>query len=418
MATEREAGRLAAVPIRSSFRPSRGLAALLVIELALWAVLFLGAHLFHEGPNGKGMGADFAVFVAGAQVIRDGGNPYDPAPLYSAERRLLTRERLPVTSRRNLVRLGNPPILYWALQPLTTRRFVPTALIWIGATYLLSALALAIVIPLRAGRSAVLATITFLLLPQVVVGAAYGNVTAIVFAALALGALLVRRYPLFAGVALTLLWLKPQVGFPLVLLLWAFEAPSRPRMAAGFVAGTLLLFVLTLIAVGWDLIVDWWVGLFTFSKSVAQQPALVSLSGLYAPWSSRVLSALLTAATLAIALGLTWWAWHRAGRMGSTLPSPPWLWVVWLLATPYAHFPDEIVLAVPLATLLASHAPPSPRPLSTLLLYTLFCSVIFLPQIGGVSLLPLPLMALGVLLYRQWNRTELGDTAMIASAAG
>src|SRR5947209_5372684 len=71
---------------------------ILVLEVMLWIAVFGVGRLFHDGPNGKAMGTDFAVFSGAANALKHGQNPYDYRVLYRSERALLTRQHLPVTT--------------------------------------------------------------------------------------------------------------------------------------------------------------------------------------------------------------------------------------------------------------------------------------------------------------------------------
>ncbi len=67
----------------------------LFILLVLWIDLFAAEGAFKSGPNGKTFGADWAMFMGAAGMMRQGQNPYAHTALYRAEKQLLARQRLP-----------------------------------------------------------------------------------------------------------------------------------------------------------------------------------------------------------------------------------------------------------------------------------------------------------------------------------
>jgi hypothetical protein len=52
------------------------------LVLAMWMYLFIRGGALSRPPSGKGLGADFATFVAAGQVMKNGGDPYAPSQLY------------------------------------------------------------------------------------------------------------------------------------------------------------------------------------------------------------------------------------------------------------------------------------------------------------------------------------------------
>lgn len=357
----------------ASFRVS---IAVLTGLLLLWISFFVADGAFSAGPNGKGFGGDFAMFLAGAQVLDSGGNPFDHTALYRVERRTLERQGLPILARAPLIRVGNPPLFFWALRPLTHLPFQPVALGWTLSMLLLSAVgflaaARAVGLPWR-----VLPLCLFLLMPQTVTAAFYGNVVGMELAAVGCALLLLKRYPVTAGAVLTFAWLKPQVGLPIVMLVVLFHAPSRTRVLGGFLAGTVCMLVLTALLVSPDPIA-WWVhGMTGYSGDMSLQPSLACLSGLYVRWAHAPLRLTLEILGLAGACSLTAVRWMRRSRESRTpIADLAWLWCVWFVASPYAHFPDEILLAVPLvASFARAHATGAYR-WPALALYLLFLSL-------------------------------------------
>jgi Glycosyltransferase family 87 len=373
----------------------------LVLELLLWFAVFGVGHLFHEGPTGKGLATDFAVFSGAANALKHGQNPYDYRTLYRSERFLLARQRLPVTSNAFNVRAGNPPLFYWALEPLTAVPFQRIAWVWILAMYVCSAAGFVFALRYLGWTSWVFPTIVFLLLPETVTGALYGNVHGPVFAALSLSLLLVRRHPAVAGAVAALGWLKPQLALPLIFVIFVFHCPDRKRMLVGFLSVTAFLLGLTLLATGPHSLLEWLTGLNNWSKELNKQPNIASLSGLYALWAPRSVQIALTSILLAGAVAVTVVA-RRRWPIGIVPPSRSgWLWVLWFLVSGYTHYPDLIVLAVPVLALLGRDGSNVTRPRSIAVLYLSLFSLALFPS----PLISLAVIAVGVILaWENWSR--------------
>jgi hypothetical protein len=184
------------------------------------------------------MGTDFAVFSGAAYALKHGQNPYDYRVLYRSERSLLTHQHLPVTINAFNVRAGNPPIFYWALEPLTNLPFQRIAWLWIISMYLSSAAGFLLALRYLGWSKWLVPLIVFLLMPEVMTGALYGNVHGPVFAALALSLVLMKRHPALAGAVAAFGWLKPQLALPLVLVYGSPAHGSRVPVSHGPAAGS------------------------------------------------------------------------------------------------------------------------------------------------------------------------------------
>lgn len=387
---------------------------LLALQLALWLALIPGTGLFLKGPNGRTLGADFAVFLAGAQVMKNGGNPYDNRVLYTTERSMMRRQGLLASSNPRLVRAGNPPLFYWLLEPAAGLPFRSTALAWILTMYGLSLAAFLACLRYLGWTRWALPCLIFMLMPQVVLGAAYGNLHALTLVAVVLGLILMRKHPELAGAALALGWLKPQITFPLVLVIFVFHAQHRARLAYGFAATTLLLLVMSIVAVGWRAMGFWFQGLRSWSHVVRLEPNITSLTGLYvgnAPYQAGIaLEGFLLVLALAVTAG--WW-WKVRNELPIPLIGSGWLWVLWFLATPFAHFPDEILLTPPLVALFGERGLFRQGPLPVAALYILFLSL----ALFSTPLLSLTLVPVGVILWlMRDNEVQTVPTMLPVSA--
>ncbi len=394
----------------------------LFILLILWIDLFAAEGAFKGGPNGKAFGADWAMFMGAAGMMQQGQNPYAHAALYRAEKQLLARQRLPILKHEETVRVGNPPLLFWALEPLTARPFQPVALAGILVLYLLSIAGFMAALYRFGWKRYTLAALCFMLMPQVVLGMFNGNVVGLVFAGIGLSLALAPRYPALAGALLSVAWLKPPVALPIVLLIAAFHVARPARLVAGFSLTTAGLFGLTLLTTGWGSVVNWTAGLVGYSQDMRTQADVVSLAGLYVRWLPSLGRSALEALSLGLAIAITAVYWYRVRRNAPLdFARDAWLWVVWMLATPYAHFYDEMILAIPIAALLGRHGYRLSRRLPVLALYLMFFSLLVLSWTPfQVYLLPLPLIGVAACMllvehhpkYSSSHSPELAPSAV------
>jgi hypothetical protein len=372
----------------------------LVVLLILWLWLFSAEHAFRGGPAGKSFGADFAMFVGAAQVLHQGGNPYDHAVLYRVESRLMAGQSLPMTHRRAVVRVGNPPLFFWLLQPAARARFQTVAWPWILALCLASLAGFLCLLRYLRWTHYVVPSLIFMMMPPVVLGAFYGNVIGFVFLGSCVSVLLAERYPSLAGAAMVLAWLKPPVALPIAMLVWLFLTARRGRFLAGFAGATAAALALTLVTTGGSSLVQWLGGLFGYAHDMAIQPDVASFAGLYVLWAPAGIRLVLGALTLAAAGALTAWAWLQ--QPGATRPAlaTAWLSFVWLLATPYAHVFDLMLLALPVLALLGRNGELIARRGPAVAVYLMFLSLLFIqPTPFRVYLLPLPVLIAGLIAY-------------------
>ncbi|GAC1638174.1 MAG: hypothetical protein NVS4B2_27180 [Chloroflexota bacterium] len=378
----------------------------LLLLLLLWTWAFYAEGALKGGPSGKAFEADFAMFYGAAQVLKDGGNPYDHQVLLRAERRIMQRQGLRMVERKRwpVVRVGNPPAFLWLLEPLTRFRFQGVAYAWLGLMYGCAALGFIAALRFLGWRRRVLPTIIFLLMPQVVLGSFYGNPVALVFAALTVALVVARSQPLVAGLLLSAAWLKPPVALPLVLLIVLFHSTRKARVTAGFAIATALGLGITLATTGAHSLVWWEHGLTSYSADMAIQPDVASLAGLYVRWAPTSMRLALEALSLAVALALTahaWWVFRR--RDDIPMESVAWLWFVWMLATPYAHYFDEMLLAAPFLVVIGRNGAQITRAPAAVALYLSLFSLIFVEKIyfNANLLSPFLLATLGCLLWSQ-----------------
>lgn len=324
----------------------------LMALLFLWLGFTVAAGAVSGGPGSGAFGEDMDVYLAAAHIASHGGNPYDNSALYRAEIRLLNAQGLRVVEPRTLVRIGNPPLFFWALGPFTRLPLRAAVFLWVICAAAAAVAGFAGALRSTGRRLRAIPLLVFVTMPFVIQGVLYGEVTPMYFGGIGIGLALARRRPLPAGIVLGVAWLKPTMALPLVLLVVVFYARNPLRAAAGFLGVTAMMFAATLLTVGWSGLTRWIEGLLSFSHGIAAQPGLVSLTGFYvrsAPSTLRVGLEIGTVLTALLVTGL-WWRRHPGAP---TMPlQSAWLWPMWMLATPYAHYPDEAVLAVPALALL------------------------------------------------------------------
>jgi Glycosyltransferase family 87 len=390
----------------------------LLMFLVLW-LLIMGIVIQKSGPNAKNFGGDFATQLGAAQVLKDGGNPYDARLAYRTETRLL-RDKQGVAVLKTPVPVGNPPLWYWALQPLTGLPFRPTAVLWCLGMYALSAIGFLASARFLGWTRRAVPLVVFLAMPQTALAAFYGNAEDLVFASFAISLLLIRRYPVIAGVLMSMAWLKPPVALPAALLIVLFLSRRPFRVILGFAIATGALAALTGIAIGWESLHVWVSALVNRSGSGASSSAYgdaATLAGLYVYWAPLSVRLVLEALSVSVAAALTSLQWLRVRRhVTAGVLSIAWLWVVWFLAAPFGHFHDEVLLALPVMAAMGINAQRAAGPLPAACLYLLALSVPLAYWTPFASNLPyntqlhsIPLLGVAICLLAISRRPESGS---------
>lgn len=378
----------------------------LFLILILWLWLFYGEGAFHGGPNGKAFEADFAMFYTAAQIQKEGGNLYDAHLLYRTEQTMLARDHIPITPLQGIVRVGNPPLLYWAMRPLTRFPFQPAAYFWLGLLSCFSLIGFFGLLRYLGWKRWFLPTLMFALMPQVVFGPFYGNIVCLVFAGIGVGLALLRKYPFLAGTFLVLAWLKPPVALPTVAIILLFHGRERVRAATGFAVATVAFFGLTALLTGWNSLMTWAIGLGGYSRSIHMSPDVASLAGLYVRLVPDIPRSALQGLCIALAAGLTaFWGWKHRATQEPPLLVFAWLPFLWFLAAPYAHFFDEVLLTLPVLLLMGRDAKRASWRWSVRVLYLLVLSLtVISANPYQVQLLSLPLLLAAIcILFADLN---------------
>lgn len=288
--------------------------------------------------------ADIAVYVSAGKVVHRGGNPYSGDAVWSVEHRVLGLGVKPPAI--NLGRVAEPPILVWAMQLLDSAPFSAMAVITEIVALLCVTGGLLALLRTSEWNSPLVALLVGLLLPPVFEYVNYANVGVIIFASLAIGLALSRRYPVLAGVVLSVTLCKPQVALPLAGLVILFHSASRRRTMTGFAIGITWLLAASAAVMGPQSLV-WWVRSFgSFAGTLTRQPQIPSLVGLYLGHVPAHVALLLTVGGLllaAMATAFTYWRMRDASPV--SIRSLAWLWLLWFLVAPYGHYYDYLFLA-------------------------------------------------------------------------
>jgi hypothetical protein len=319
-----------------------------VLGLAVFAV----PHEFPARPGG--LAVDYRVFYAAGELIGKGANPYHLGILQAAEQAADHYSGLnPV-----LDTFADPPIAAWILDPLSHLPF------WLSYALLSAVGLLVMVLTVTLLARDLGWRHTGILAAAVVVswigllGLIDGQFDAFLLAALAGSMLLAwHERSVAAGLVLGLTLLKPTLLWPVPIFMFLALWPDR-RRALHFAAGFLAVAAVFTLA-SWSLLVSWWHQLGVFGGGVGtQQPDLAGLPGLLgaAPHSWRLGTGLTAPATLGIvALALASMAvfgvwmmvspeWRQVSPVGRVTWAVALPVGIWLLAIPYAHPNDDLLL--------------------------------------------------------------------------
>ena len=398
-----------------------GLSIFLVIWVWAIALLLWGAG----GPNGLNMGADYSHTYSAIVALRHGQNPYDYHVLWRVQQSILKPLHLPFQRETPAVLIGTSPFYLWILQPLSWLPFQLSAVLYMFGSYALSGAAFFAVLNYFGWRRRLLPTALFLAAPQTIMAAYFGNTIDIVFLGIAFALPLLKRHPVLAGACLSMSVLKIPAAAPIAMLILLFEAPDRGRVIWGFLGCYAVRNVITVAVVGWQPLFGHFKGLLGFTQSIALQPNLASLSGIYVRNVGHAGRLGLEIASVAVASGLTgWWYLRSREQPQSGLLGAAWLWGLWMLATPYAHFIDEMVLVIPLVALLGKDGERVSRWPCIAALYLAAGSIfLFSAQPDGVQLLWLPLVGLtacfaaGIPIAKR-NREAVARVALSVAGGG
>lgn len=292
-------------------------------------------------------GQDFRVFYAAAGVVASGGNPYDWSALARTEDRLYNAPahlRPADPAHYDFLAFPEGPWLALALVPLT-------GLPWQAAFAIFDLILLAAMaggVLLIGGRLGWppgrrrLAALCVVLSPIGFLNVFMGQASAIVFVALAgAWALSARGRPGWAGALLTLSWIKPNLGLPLIVVVMLLEPTQWPRLLRSFLLSSLAAFAGAF----------WWLhlGFFGWPLQVPRmwqavqgpQPDISSLESFFYPGLAGPVRTVALTLALVAATAYGFLAMRRSTgvRRGLTLL------FLWLAALPFVQSYDLVLLA-------------------------------------------------------------------------
>jgi hypothetical protein len=321
-------------------------------------VVFLLAMLIPYGRQlltSSTVGQDFRAFFAAATVVAQHGDPYNWPTLAATEYRLYDAPLglLP----------GNPAyyeFLAFPEGPWLAYALVPaTSLPW-QAAYALYAVLLGLIL-LAASfltftllgwsvRRAALGAGCTLLCAVGFINLFMGQVSVVVFGAFIAAWLFAHAgRPRLAGAVLALVWLKPNIGLPLPVVLALLEPAVARRLLSGFVVASAAAFGLMAAVMGLHFL-EWPLQVPRMWQAVqGLQPDMASVESFFYPGLSGWVKTAALLVTLLAAVGYGVWAIRRAPdahTRGLTLL------ILWLFALPFVQSYDLVLLLPAIALLL------------------------------------------------------------------
>jgi len=302
------------------------------------------------------VGQDFRAFFAAATVAAQGGDPYDWAALSRTEEALYNAPAH--------IRAGDPtyydflpypegPWLALALEPVTGLEWQTVYPIFSALMLLAIAIGSWLILarlgwPLARRRIAVAAVA---LSPIAFINIFQGQVSALVFLGFAAAWYLAGRgQPVAGGLALTLVWIKPNLGVALPLVVALLEPPAARRLLISFAAGSLVAFGAAALALP-GVLIHWPSEILSHWRAVqGPQPDIASIHSFYYPALSGPLKTI--ALFLVVLAGCAYAAWALR-RVRTPLTRGLTLLLLWFVILPYVHSFDAILLLPVLAFLLA-----------------------------------------------------------------
>jgi len=321
-------------------------------------VIFLLAMLIPYGRQlvtSSTVGQDFRAFFAAATVVAHHGDAYNWPTLAATEYRLYDAPKGLVPGNPayyEFLAFPEGPWLAYGMVPLTN---LPWQVAYAIYASLLGLILLAIsfltltMLGWSRQRAALGAGCT-LLCAVGFINLFMGQVSVIVFAALIAAWWLARNgRPFLAGAVLVLVWVKPNIGLPLALVLALLEPAVARRVISGFVVASAGAFGLMAAIMGLRFL-EWPLQVPRMWQAVqGLQPDIASVESFYYPglqgWVKT--AALLVTLLAAVAYGI--WAMRRARDAHSRGLT---LLIIWLFALPFVQSYDLILLLPVIALLL------------------------------------------------------------------
>jgi hypothetical protein len=377
-----------------------------LLVLFLLAMLVPYARQIAASPT---VGQDFRAFFAAATVEAHHGNPYDWTTLGRVENQLYNKPsglRPGDAGYYDFLPFPEGPWLAVALMPLTGLPWQAAYAIYaaILALILLAAAYLVFRILGWTTKRAGLGAACTLLSAIGFINIFMGQASVLVFGAFVGAWFLVRRgHPWLAGLVLALVWVKPNIGLPLPLVLILLEPAAWRRVATTFMAGSAALFALAVAAMG-AVFLEWPVQSLRMWQAVqGVQPDIASIESFYYPSLTGPTKTLALLVTIIAAIVYALWALRRAqdpATRGLTVL------LVWMFALPFVQSYDLILVLPVLGLLLGMHLEGWNEPAIEITVWV-FATVPLLYFLGlrlgffnGFSAIPVALLALSWHRYR------------------
>jgi hypothetical protein len=340
--------------------PRLGLGILFAVVLA-FAAFSMSRML---PPQPYGLADDWRVFYAAGAVVHAGGNPYDAAAIHPAEQAAQHYKAV----QPSLDDFADAPIVGWTLQLASLMPFWASYGLFAALSIIAAAIALYVWLRRSSWRAPTRWTVAALVSWPMLLGV-YSGQFDLVLLALTIAAmwLSIRRHPAAAGaVCMAAMVIKPHILWPLPLLVAVAQLPRRGAalQCAGASAATGLAAL-----VGGELLMPGSTSAFVShlvsfgSRISTSQPDLAGLPGLlqHLPFGAvlaGVVAVLGAGATIAFAC--FWGLDHRALTLSPERRVAIGVGVglaIWLVASPYSHPNDDILLFPLIAVLVGANAP-------------------------------------------------------------
>src|SRR2546421_1126205 len=239
--------------------------------------------------NAPTAGQDFRAFFAAATVAAQGGDPYDWTALGHIEDALYntpTHVRAGDPTYYDFLPYPEGPWLALALEPLTGLGWQTVYPIF-AALMLLAIATGSWLILARLGCPSTprrIAVVVATLSPIAFFNIFQGQVTAVVFLGFAPAWYLAwRGHPVAGGLALTLVWIKPNLGVALPVVVAFLEPAAARRLLITFAAGSVLAFGAAALALP-GVLIHWPAEILSHWRAAqGVQPDIASIHSFYYP---------------------------------------------------------------------------------------------------------------------------------------
>jgi hypothetical protein len=341
-----------------TFRQRQGVTRAVLTALVALLLIVSLTITPREPPRYSTLGVDFLAFYAAGLTLGHGHDPYNQRYLGATEAQLHS-----IGNPHQGIGLNpyaNPPLFAWAMRAFTGVAAPGAFAIWFALMVIALLVALVLMARSYAVRGRGWAVVLFAATPAPVWALYFGQQTPLLLLSLAGAVAALRRSrPTLAGVVLSACWIKPHLLLPLVVVIAALLARRLAlSFLLGFCGSSALLTIASLFLTGSRLSGAWAHTLLFRSSTIATQPVVSSLAGLYLGAIGRPWSVLLPVLLAGLWLAFVALLVRQARRTGVAPGDDAWLSVVssalcaWLLATPYAHPADLVLVGVALPVLL------------------------------------------------------------------